>query len=469
MKKIKILILSILSVTSLSVLSSDLNPVATFYRCYSQITGEYPSSTLATITEVKNGKDPITACLEIFDLAKFADKTSFLENVTNPSAQAVLRTMNNLHSSWFATNHFPEIREKYITNTANVFDPSSPAMYFTKALFDQQSQYKNIISNTTTYRPIRIINTPPVSPWNLIPKEDYIFTDVKFAGASVLLGMETMAVNDTMDFTFLKQQAPATPEFISGTLTYNTHFGGGVLGSQPYLLQTVQANNLNPKFDGGVLTARKWSRAVFNDLLCRSLPVVREADGAAYVDVSSSIAFRQSMSCVKCHTSMDRMAGVTRGVVYDQSAGKFFNLGHSAFISQRTVDKSAADIFPTDPDADFYRRPTQGQLFYREHDGKLVDLAINNVEELGEKLSQEDGIYNCLAKRYYQFFTGISVDIGDIADPQHGILSQEELALRAIVLQLGQQLKTHQNPRMTIESILRRSEYRKSNYNVGSF
>lgn len=468
MKTIKLLLITLMLTTSLQGLASELSNVGLFYRCYSQITGEFPSKDDKKLKEVQQGKDPITACLEVFDLALFANGTSFLANFNNETAQAVLRTMHTLHYSWFETNLAPEINNEYITNTRNVFDPSSSATYFTKALFDQQSQFKDVVLGTTTYRPVRVTNIPPVSTWNLIPTADYIFTDVQFAGAGVLLGMEVLPVNDTMDYSFNNNQT-GPPDIRTGTLTYNTHFGGGVLGSQPYLLQTIQATSLNPKYNGGGLTTRKWSRAVFHDILCRELPVVRETDGAAFVDVESPLGFRKSMGCVKCHTTIDRMGGVTRGVTYNsQIAGNFFNQGSSAFISARTVDKPAAEIFPTSNDDIYFRRPTQGHLFYREHDGKLVDLPIDNVEQLGLRLSQEDGMYNCLAKRYYQFFTGIDVSVGDIADPHHPTLSQEEQNVRNIILGLGQELKTHQNPRTLIEKILRRPEYKKSNFNLGS-
>jgi hypothetical protein len=90
------------------------------------------------------------------------------------------------------------------------------------------------------------------------------------------------------------------------------------------------------------------------------------------------------------------------------------------------------------------------------------------LDELGNKLAAENGIYNCLAKRYYEYFTGISADIGDIADPDHPQLSLEQANIRNIVLALGANLKNHQNPRALIQEILNRPEYKSSKFNVGS-
>ncbi|MBT7610312.1 MAG: hypothetical protein HN576_11185 [Bacteriovoracaceae bacterium] len=461
-------LLTTLLLMSFNAFALDMSNVGVFTRCYSHITQKFPPSNLSQLNAVKNGLDPITACLQIFDMANFAKNTSMLTNTNNQTAKDVLKTMHNLHYSWFDTNFFPEIQNQIIRNTGNVFDTSAPAAYFTKALFDAASPVTNVLAGTTSYRLIRANNNPTNSPWNNIPLGDYIFTNVNFAGTGELLGMEVTAVNDTMNFTFDENQNP--PEsIISGTLTYNRHFGGGVLGLQPYLLQSVQSTVLNPSPDGGVKTHRKWSRAVFNDILCRELPVVREVDGDPFVSSTSSITFRNSAACVKCHTSMDRMAGVVRGVQYTERAGKFFNLGHSAFIKQRTIDKPDADIFPIEPDIDFGKRPTKGRLYYRTHNGVLVNKAVINIQDLADQIIAEDAMFVCMAKRYYKFFTGIDVDVGDIGDPNHVYLTAEEVAVRDIVIDLGRDLKKHKNPRLLIEDILRRPEYKKSNSNVGGF
>jgi hypothetical protein len=454
------------------LVAAEITNLALFYRCFSHITQNYPDPASTEIAAVKAGQDPITACLTIFDTAKFNDTKNVLINTDDPAAKAVLRTMHNLHYSWFDNNFAPEIDNQNITNTMNIFDTSAPASFMTKALFDNSTPYSSIVTGSTTYRPLREFDNLEYAPYNAIAKANYTFPDAIFAGAGEIFGFEVI-VKDTMEFSFDNDQPPTGVDIRTGSITFNTHFGGGVLGVQPYLLQTVQANTLSIRpdrqVDGGVNTHRKWSRSVFHDVLCRELPVVREYDGADFVNLESSIAFRNSQSCVKCHTSMDRLSGVVRGVAYTQRAGNFFNPGHSAFIEQKLITEPALEIFPTEPDPLYGVRPTRGRLFYRTHNGTLVDQAIANIEDLGTKLKAQDDMYNCLAKRYYQFFTGIEADIGDIADPDHGTLSAEAVVVRNIVLALGQNLKTHQNPRTLIEEILRRPEYKKSNYNVGGF
>jgi hypothetical protein len=447
----------------------DMTNTGVFNRCYAQITQKFPAINLSQLNAVKNGLDPITACLEIFDQAMFANNSNILIDTNNPRAKDVLRTMHNLHYSWFDTNYFPEINNRFVSNTGNIFDTSSPAAYYTKALFDNAAQATNILNGTTTYRMLRTTDNPSTAPFSGELLSEYIFGNVNFAATGDLIGMEVVPANDTMDFSFDNNQPPDPPDIITGTLSYNKHFGGGLIGLQPYLLQTIQANVFNPNPDGGVNTMRRWSRAVLHDVLCRDLPAVRVTDGDNFVSASSSITFRNSSSCVKCHTSMDRMAGVVRGVQYTQRAGRFFSKGHSSFIEQRTIDRPDADIFPTEPDPDFGRRPTKGRLYYRTHNGVLVNRAIVNVQDLGNKIAAEADMYHCMAKRYYQYFTGIKADIGDISDPDHAFLSAEEVAVRNIVINLGKDLKKHKNPRFTIESILRRPEYKKSNSNIGGF
>ena len=81
MNTFKVMMITILISLSSVCVAMSLSNQAVFHRCFSQITGEYPSSPLAKIkiNEIKSGKDPIIACLEIFDLANFSSSTNMID------------------------------------------------------------------------------------------------------------------------------------------------------------------------------------------------------------------------------------------------------------------------------------------------------------------------------------------------------------------------------------------------------
>jgi hypothetical protein len=131
------------------------------------------------------------------------------------------------------------------------------------------------------------------------------------------------------------------------------------------------------------------------------------------------------------------------------------------------AEPAAAD-WPTAADANYHRRPTKGVLYYRAHDGSLVDVSVPSLAALGEAITNKDDFYVCAAKRYYQYFTGVDVNIGDIHDPSAGIfLTARDEFHRNRVISLGLQLKQTQSARSLIESILRMSSYKRQDFGAG--
>lgn len=243
--------------------------------------------------------------------------------------------------------------------------------------------------------------------------------------------------------------------------------GGGFLGNHNYLLTTFQQADENYVPNGALLTNRTWARAVLSDALCRELPVVREADVQQFVIPASAVPFRQLAACNACHATTDRMAGLIRGVRYNQLDSQqqdsplpdLFGIFAMHLINPSLpADNSWSDQASTN----YTKRTPSGRLYFRNYQGVLVDQVVNSIEEFGTALRQQNDYYGCFAKRYYNYFMGIDVLLGDPGSPNYPELNPTEIYHRAKVIELADRLKIHKSLRQLILEILALPEYRMS-------
>lgn len=453
MRMIPALITIILSASSVS--AETLSPVALYHRCYAHITQLRVPAGDSRLAAVKAGiKDPIAACLEVLDSARFtADNGTRVSNTSDQVALAVLRNFHSLHYSWFRVRQFEFLvgsAPNWQSATQDVFDPSSPALYYTKALFDPNFKFREVITSPENLRPVRTSNpskgvysrqpasafTPPSLPEMLVQTGD-------------LIG------------------ARPSGSMMAGGVDYGLTAGGGFLGTIPYIQLTV-GGDLNFRSDGAVNVPRRWGRDIFLDVMCRELPVVRDNDVLSLVVSSASASFRKTANCTNCHASMDRMAGTLRNFKYVTATTN----GHAytpISVAFRNVTASAESSWPSSRDNSYASRPPNGVLFYRSYDGSLVNVNVTGIADLGAKIANEDDFYICAAKRYFHYFTGISAETGDIQDPNFDrSLSSSDKAVRDLVIELGKKLRISQNPRALIEEIMKLPQYKLSDYGLGN-
>lgn len=451
-----LLFMGILFSSSFSV-AVDLTNSAVFHRCYAQITQSRVPLASTILTQVKAGtKDPITACLEVFDSAKFISPTYTKINTANAAAKDVLRTMHHVHATWFENQDYIVIGQEARTeSTRAALDITAPASYYTKALFDPNMKLSDVLLTTENLSPIRTNMAPTATD---VPPTIYYDTfpvGFPFAPVGDILGVYNR--------TGIKSAA--------GDVSFT--LGAGILGNQAYLMSTINTTAVYSS-DGAIKMPRKWARAVYHDLLCRNLPNVRRVDGLPFVDTAADAPFRKSSACVYCHASIDRMSSVIRSVVYHNAGGTEHNadgyFANTVFNVRAQTPIASTGIWLSKANYRFPNMtPASGVLYYRDYQGKLVDQNIADIADLGRKISQSDDFYICAAKRYYQYFTGVDANIGDISDPVQPVaLSTAETRHRDIVIQLGLSLKVHQSLRQTIETILRLPAYKKSDFNRGS-
>lgn len=443
--------------------AEDLSATALFYRCYAQMTQSRPDRNSDRVQAVRNGsKDPITACLEILDSAKLNNTTGRTAN--NTVAKKVLKTFHNLHSSWFQAKQFPE-NFTFLRNKSNRFihDSTSPGLYLTKALLNQDTKADYVLKTTENLVAIRANNNPATSHDN-VTKGDVAFANnvLQFASYGELLGIRNAGVRN-WPYSWENTRNNRT---FSGTAAVGRNFGGGVLGSQAYLLLTVDEDQTF-KSDGAVEMPRKWARNFITDFMCRELPLIRPNDADAFIVPTSDIEFRKAAACNRCHASMDRMASTMRNLEFFAISGQnVFAPRHGSVVARmRAVNRPAESGWPAVEDNNYANRPPKGRLFFRNYKGDLIDLPLNNVADLGNKLSQQDDVYICMASRYYKYFTGIKTFVGDIGDASLGLeLTAQDIKQRNLVIQLGKNLKNHKDPRRLIEEIIKLPSYKKTDF-----
>ena len=432
-----------------------------FKRCFSHLTQKFLRPGHPLLQQVKNGDlSALEACSAVLKSAKWDE--SGRTDSEHPDGVAVLRTFHQLHQSFFEDRAIPVIQNNVRHQaTKQIFDPAAPSYYWTRALFASDFDLSSVLNGSSNLRAIRANQNPAKGYGKIrgkpVEKDRFVFGDsLKFASRGKLLGVAKTGKN-VWPFGY----ARANGDYKEGRVVTTPHYGGGVLGSAVYLLKTV-SEEAGFKANGAVQMPRKWSRAVFKDLLCRELPVVRAQDAKSSVRANSEIPFRKSSGCVRCHVSMDQAAALLRGFRYR-------NLGGGNTVPQLggnfvTLIKPVAGLapetsWPEAVDPDYFKRPANGHFYFRTSQGELVDKKISSLKQLGQTLSSLQDFYSCAASRYYAYFTGTKVQLADAGDPDTPKLSnKDQLALKKVI-ELGGSLQKHQSLEQLILEILQSDEY----------
>ncbi len=460
----------------ISVEAKDLSEVGLFYRCFSQLTQTVPSSKNSFLKEVKAGRiTAIDACNKVLKLGNLTEN-NYEQYKIDPDGLAplVFKNFQRIHSSWFMNKDFPTISwSGHSFDMKDLFDTSTPALYYTKALFSANGRASDVINSTEILYPIRTDMDPTKGAATSHVKSDFIFTNnFLFAAQGELKGIRS-GVSTELSFPQNPIEKPFRP---AGSVVVHENLGAGFLGNYVYRSLNLSPVNSGSEYktDGATKMFRTWGKAFFTDALCRTLPVLREQDVASLVKSDSAISFRTSARCTVCHASQDQLAGLMRNhkIVYvangdPTSLNKAQTRGGN-FLATHSVTKSAEDQWPTSVDADYYQRPASGKLFFRNYQGILVEKNLANFQELGKITSELDDFYICTAKRYYQYFTGIDITLSDIPDEELSRMNSLERQHREIVIGLGKSLKTHQSLQRLINEIFNLRSYRKTDFGATS-
>jgi hypothetical protein len=452
-----------------------LNPVEILMRCYSQLTQQSIPFNHPLIQKVQSGAlKPSDACFEILKAAKFDPKTSQVADTSNAESKSILKTMHKLHTSFVSNLDISVLEYPLQIGTRDIFDSETAAYYYTRALFMPQTRFDSIVLSAKHLRAIRTNQFPTKGPDTKHTIDETIFSKFKdknknkiiFAPQGELFGVEEVMPYQ-LDYSEAAVQMGNTAA--EGQVPMADHYGGGILGSAPYLLSTM-TDRAAITADGGLKMARGFGKAVFKDFLCRELPVISKADlekvHSDFTQTSSAIPFRQTEGCVQCHASMDRVAATVRNISYisiRRIASDSTRRSGGTFLKVESPSGTDTKDWPASSDANFYKRQPDGALFFTDSAGVTHDIKARGLTGLGTALAQQDDLYLCAAKRYYAYFMGVNIPI-DSPDNLSGKLSAVDNIHYGNIKNLAKDLKQNQNLLSMIQKIFLLKEYALSDF-----
>lgn len=479
-----ILILILTITNQVFAAMAPLKPIDIYKRCYIRMTRMLPVETDTLYLKVKNNQVAAKdACIQLFEHAQFGEDGSLKQRTTE--AKAIVKTFHELHRSWYQSKARSLDAPTFIIN-----DLEEDSLYFTRAAFLPTAPFSSVVTLNSGVKGIRdqisypneendflaqtMVSIGSTKPYAgaldpVIAYESYTYDGKKI----IKTGLRGHVVPHTSvvevgTLTGVRASSPITvPSFrpaaapvdspqsiinIMNNFVINKHFGGGVIGSQAFITKNVNLIGATLPFEYTHINRRLTSR-VFEDLLCHQMPSLEDADVQAEVLPASPHPFQQTTSCMRCHSSIDGMAFGYRNLIS-------FTLSPPA--TNQDVGLRTMGITGLEPSATattFAAKIPEGRLHYRELiTKKRRDLKFNSLAQLGEQISTGMDLYTCAAKRYYQFFTGVDVNLHEKATKPLDKLHQDA------VIQMGKDLKSGQKIRNLIYQIFSSEAFQAPNY-----
>lgn len=447
--------------------AKTLTGKAFFQRCFSHLTGSLPSQEI--IDKITTKQKALSFCERILNEAKLSLNSKTVESDLSKN---ILNNFNRLHLSFFIPFDFFRANQDW--GTQEIVDQYGPALYFNLAVFDDDFKFNDIFKSQKHLEGIRKSESRNDYYSSFVHGERY-----KIEGTEWRLG-DDMDVNipwspsliergSLVGIREVEKNRSQLKAYVPGhrfvksvkeSVNIYEHFGGGVLGSQQYLL-AYGDRDLGVFADGKVRLDRGWSKSVISNFLCRDLPVVKQDDVKLLINPKSDLSFKRKNNCMMCHYTMDNMAGVLRNLS-SISTNNFEVPGlllHSRHIKQHSGRKMTSDIHDAAV-SDFHLSKPEGKFAFRDMDNKLHISKIDNLSDLGESLLATPDLYTCMVSKYYQHFTGVSFrpSLSDKNDNKNGHYK--------FIRKEANLLKKHGNLKRTILNILNSEVYAQEYYSI---
>ncbi|WP_413290528.1 hypothetical protein [Bdellovibrio sp. HCB337] len=504
----------LIAAVQIPVFAAPVSEIAFLARCYAHLTGRPLPIAHTLRTQVETGKITATAaCEQILDKA-YLGANGYLTSTGDMEARAVLQNFNNFHRSWFPGNIVEGIQEYGLETsrgTQDIYDSTEPGLAVTRALFAQDGRYSEVLTLPTGVHALREEDAAVKARigWNVNFPGRRIFgnngpLDLNLFHFSPLTGgFNTNSDVSTAFFMNLPKievgelvgvrrttESVTIPNVnlfpLGGYVTGNSipalnftfdlykTMGGGVLGTPIYIMLNY-GHGRGLMANGTTKVPRRWSQTNMTSFLCANLPALRESDITQFFVGTSSAPFRNSNSCLRCHANLDPMAYTVRNVITagtdftEFSEGSRTHAKAAMVMTTFNADAGASSGWPSEPVANFHRMAPTGKLFFRSFaTGELVNKSVNNVAELGAAMADTGDYYQCAAKRYFAFFTGINVSLYDKHDPDNAALNralnEKDVKDRAFIETLATELRQTQSLRGMIKKIISSDYYKSVDY-----
>ncbi|AZZ36089.1 hypothetical protein CIK05_04545 [Bdellovibrio sp. qaytius] len=501
-----ITLLSVILVNSSAGAASKLSEAEVFNRCYLKL---FKSIVPRTASLGKSLADDVfakkitasNACMVLLEQAEFMDngklrsaKNTIYPKLSEQEDRRLISNLHNFHNTWFSKKAFVYGADARDSSTYMMKDSDEASLYFTRALFGNAVPISTVFTSTKTLRGLREApDKAATSRWKSKPMTIQNENDFGTANGFLLAygqgaSLTTMAINDEDLVPFgklfgVEESKPLRVPIVlipgqgnvSATIAASIrnailekskdvdmfeHLGGGILGSQTFIMKNTNlsmaqiapgANN-----DKDDVVSRRISSRVFEDLLCHQMPTLTEDDVRGDVIANSSHGFRLNSSCMACHTSLDPMANTMRNFAPYRTAANDIAGNTPEQLAMRAKGTPVLGITKlpvVEGSGHFALQKPMGSLNYRDHTNKLFKIPVNNLNELGNELSKSDDFYRCVAKRYYNFFTGYDVNLAERNVPEASNTKEAKFH-RAKVYAIAANLKKSQNMTSMIKEII---------------
>jgi len=204
-----------------------------YSKCIQLITQNSIKFTDNLSTAVLNGSSTASnACIQILNQTSLNPQGELLP-ANNKQSIHTLNAFQNLHTSWFLENDFKGANLFFLNLSRAVFDTTNPALYYTRALFLDSFNIKDIFSSPDRLKAKRTNSSTSLDDFDF-GHAQHVFTNLKTIELGDLLGIQT-----TGDIIQNYSHLNGSNETVTGSITHKRTFGGGILGSPEYLNKSI--------------------------------------------------------------------------------------------------------------------------------------------------------------------------------------------------------------------------------------
>lgn len=481
-----------------------MSPAEIYARCYAKLVRRPVASDNPILVKIRKGtlQEAEKACGDLIDSVLFTEKNS-IANPEDREARAVLTTFQLLHNSWFQA---PTIAMRQaVLESKLIHDVDEPGLFWTRALFKPNTRADSVITYDKAIKSIRVrsndggithfqarsfFNYPYSSAIltaaglgnrdpllkihfmndiKLAPKDGNNYSAIEVPDSNISQFGEMIGIEDQSPLIIKRMIIPSTGDTATNTLLrdpakgpnldidLHRNFGGGILGSIVYGLKNSNLG-INQLANSYSLIDRRFASRIFQDLLCYQLPVLQPEDiEDADIIPDSVFPFQQNKSCMQCHATIDEFAMIQKNYVWVTSSGT--NTNFTVEAPPKGTEAVTRFQLPTSPATKIFALgEPKGTLRFRNFSGQKIRIPISSFAQVGAELAKQEDFYLCAAKRYYQYFTGVDVPLGEA--PADALANAHLLTVK----NLGYQLKKDQNLRHLIKTIFESEAFQSRNY-----
>lgn len=434
----------------------DQHNIEKFNKCFTLLTQNTLQSQDPLVKEVQSGTLPYDqACLTLLNKASLNSQGVLIND--DFRSQEVLRTLQSVHQTWFKSTM------TYMPDDApllfDLIEFDEAALFVTKALFQKDWQYKDILLKPISLQGRRdpqlksdYLIGPRPEP-KILKRQEYAVAIAedwqdKWSPPHLMRGPLRGIIEQPRDEVILPGFSHQLffPTYYKEPLDIHHTLGGGFMGTNSYfLLNNGRAHG--ELSDGQNIMYRVFSQQLVQDILCRDLPVLTLEDAKPFVRNIKSVSWANNASCMACHATMDPMAALLRNaqMIVNDAPDDQGSTHRRLFKATKTPPESY-QLY--DAQEDYHLTPAHGRFVYRDIENRFYNKEVKSFQELGQIMAETADFYACATKRYFFYLTGQDVDMQLIQKNSPSPQGQ-------FLYQLSTQLKEHQQLQKVLMSIIR--------------